>query len=118
MGTSETTGHTTIGSTTRRITPAGIEMSQETNLRPIHRLSCTLTGTINNIITALPTSLHFPWHFTLRQTTPPIGGRETTSVMDNVSKEIKNAPHPVFFSSFSFFSRAGGSGSLYDEFDD
>jgi hypothetical protein len=87
---------TTTSRITISLTPAGIVMSQETNPRPIHRLSCILTGTINNTITAL------------RQTTPPLGGPETTSVIDNVSK-IEHAPHPyVFFS--TVFSGAGGKG--------
>jgi hypothetical protein len=47
MGMSETTGHTTTSNTTKSLTAEGPEMSQETDPRPIHRLSCTLTGTIN-----------------------------------------------------------------------
>jgi hypothetical protein len=54
MGILETMGHMTTSSTTRSHTPAGIEMSQESDPRLIHLLSHTLTGTINNIITALP----------------------------------------------------------------
>jgi hypothetical protein len=58
---SETTGHMTPSSTTRIHRPAGIKKSQETDPRPIHQLSCTLTGTINNTITAF--SLHHMWMF-------------------------------------------------------
>jgi hypothetical protein len=53
MGMLQTTGHTTTSNTTKSPTPEGTEMSQETDPRPIHQLSCTLTGTINNAITLL-----------------------------------------------------------------
>jgi hypothetical protein len=52
MGILETMGHTTTSSTTRSLTPAGIVKAQKTDPGPVHRLSCTLTGTINYIITA------------------------------------------------------------------
>jgi hypothetical protein len=45
-------------------------------------------------------------HF-LRQTKPPKGGPETTSVIDNVSKH-KKCPAPLFFFVFFFFSGTGG----------
>jgi hypothetical protein len=44
-----------------------------------------------------------------RQTTPPIGGPETTSVIDNVSKIKHTPPHCFIFCGFFFsvFSEAG-----------
>jgi hypothetical protein len=61
MGILETTGHTTTSKTTISLTPVGIEVSQETDPRPVHRLSCTLTKTINNIITALTYANQIFW---------------------------------------------------------
>jgi hypothetical protein len=92
MGISESMGHMTTSNTTISLTPEGIERSQETDLRPMHQLSYTLTTSSG---------------YFLRQTKPPKGGPETTSVIDNVSTK-KTRPDPCFLC--LFFWGGGGRG--------
>jgi hypothetical protein len=84
MGILETTDHTTTSSTTRSLTPAGIESPRKLIWGPY--TNCPALSQEQSTTSS--------WH-SCRQTTPPKGGRETTGMIDNVSK-TKHVPPPCF----------------------
>jgi hypothetical protein len=100
MGISETTGHTTTSNTTISLTPEGIKRFRKPIQDPY--TDCPALSQEQSTTSS---------RYFLLQTKPPKGRPETTSVIDNVSKN-KTRPAPLFFCVFFvlFFTGTEGEG--------